>query len=75
MRINVPALGKAVRDKRARDGVNQTTVANHIGVAQGVISRIENGYGGIDGDLYVKFCEWLDVSFDQFVTEATAEAA
>ena len=39
------------------------------------ISRIENGYGGIDGDLYVKLCTWLGVSFDTFVVEAALDPA
>ena len=68
MRIDVPALGKAIRQKRRVTGINQGHVAEHVGVAQGVISRIENGYGGIDGDLYVRFCSWLGVSLDTFVT-------
>ena len=82
MRINVPALGRAIREKRRLTGINQSHVAEHVGVAQGVVSRIENGYGGIDGDLYARFCSWLGVSLDTFVqrsgiadAEPSAEAA
>ena len=74
-RIDVAWLGKAIREKRSAEDKNQSYVAEQVGVAQGVVSRIENGYGGIDGDLYVKFCAWLGVSFETFVVEEALDPA
>ena len=74
-RIDVARLGTAIREKRRAEDKNQQHVAQRVGVAQGVVSRIENGYGGIDGNLYVKLCAWLGVSFDTFVVEEALDSA
>ena len=74
-RIDVARLGKAIREKRSAEDKNQSYVAERVGVAQGVVSRIENGYGGIDGDLYVKCCTWLGVPFETFLVEAALDPA
>lgn len=62
--INTQKLAEMVKSKRNRKGLRET--ATEIGdISASTLSRIEQGKLP-DVETYIKLCDWLEVSPDQF---------
>lgn len=60
-------FGGWIRDARERRGKRQQDVADYIGVGQSHYARIERGERQASFTQAMHICEYLNISFDDFV--------
>lgn len=65
MLIRTPTeLGAIIRDKRKRLGLDQSTLANRIGVSRQWVIDIEHGHPRAELGLVLRALDALDIRFD-----------
>lgn len=72
MLIRTPAdLGAIIRDRRKKLGMDQATLAKHVGVSRHWVISIEHGRGGAELGLVLRALDTLGVnlSVDTVATE------
>jgi transcriptional regulator with XRE-family HTH domain len=60
-KIDIPALGSAIKRRRAELGLSLRDVADKTGVSASTLSRIENGTGRPDAETIAVLSEWLEI--------------
>ncbi len=63
-RYNTYKIGERVKYLREKFGLNQTDLADLLGVGQVAISNIESNKSSISIDLLVKLCKYFNVTAD-----------
>jgi HTH-type transcriptional regulator / antitoxin HipB len=65
MLIRTPTeLGAIIRDKRKRLGLDQSTLANRIGVSRQWVIDVEHGHPRAEMGLVLRALDALDIRFD-----------
>jgi y4mF family transcriptional regulator len=65
MLIRTPKeLGAVIRDKRKRLGLDQSTLANRIGVSRQWVIEIEHGHARAELGLVLRALDALNIRFD-----------
>lgn len=65
MLIRTPKeLGAIIRDKRKRLGLDQSTLANRIGVSRQWVIEVEHGHARAELGLVLRALDALDIRFD-----------
>jgi transcriptional regulator with XRE-family HTH domain len=72
MTVDLLALSKAVKAKRAASGRTLAAVAPEVGLSFATLARIERKEKMPELLSYIKLCRWLDVPLEHFVTSDTA---
>jgi y4mF family transcriptional regulator len=72
MLIRTPTeLGAIIRDKRKRLGLDQSTLANRIGVSRQWVIEIEHGHPRAELGLVLRALDALDIRFDASSNDIT----
>ena len=62
-------FGEFVRDGRIKGKLSQQDLANHLGMTQPYLSRIEQGTRSVDLELAVKICSFLNLDLNDFLSK------
>ena len=64
MRFNYLLLGSILKNKRMEKGFSKNKLAQHIGISQPEVTRIENGIRTVPNLItLINMCEILDIDF------------
>lgn len=53
-------------------GIKQSVLAKNAGMTQQALSSFLNGSRGIEVEEYIKLCDAMNVSYDLFISKASA---
>ena len=60
-------FGEFVRQGRMEQKIKQQDLADHLGMSQAYLSRLEQGARNIDLELAVKICSFLKLDLNEFI--------
>lgn len=65
--INEEEIGKRIKDIRVKNNLTQATFAESLSISRQVISKVENGNGGVSLDLLDEIVSKYNVSLDYLI--------
>ena len=65
--------GNYLKDIRTAKGITQESVANHVGVTNTFISRVEHGTKDMSFSLAIEIADYLNVSLDEIAGRKKSE--
>ena len=65
--INEEEIGKRIKDIRVKNNLTQATFAESLNISRQVISKVENGNGGVSLDLLDAIVSKYNVSLDYLI--------
>lgn len=65
--INEEEIGKRIKDIRVKNNLTQVTFAESLNISRQVISKVENGNGGVSLDLLDAIVSKYNVSLDYLI--------
>ena len=63
------AFGKYIKDIRERKGINQTEIAEKLGVSQPYLSYLERGERDVDLSLALNLCDAVGTDIRDFINK------
>jgi len=66
-------FGEFIRNGRIRKKLSQQELADHLGMNQSYLSRIEQGARSIDFELAVKICAFLTLDLNDFINHNSSQ--
>jgi transcriptional regulator with XRE-family HTH domain len=72
-KVDIPALGEAIKRRRAELDLSLRDVADRTGVSASTLSRIENGTGRPDAETIAVLSDWLDIPVQRIIKSGEIE--
>ncbi|MBP3489783.1 MAG: helix-turn-helix transcriptional regulator [Roseburia sp.] len=66
--VNLPEIGKRIRQRRKELGISQQEACRKLNISQNHYSRIENGYAGMSLELLLEISSYLNLTTDYVLT-------
>ena len=66
-KVDISALGEAIKRRRAELNLSLRDVADKTGVSASTLSRIENGSGRPDAETIAVLSEWLEIPVQRII--------
>lgn len=66
-------FGEFIRQGRNKQKINQQDLADHLGLTQSYLSRIEQGTRSVDLELAIKICSFLQLDLNDFLKQNRSE--